>query len=148
MFVTWGNTYSGTGDADASTDLSISMTLNMHNMYDLSTGSNSDGTAYAVTTSSGTANDPFLMFYLTFLNPESANISTLPYDAFVGFIEFKSTGVSDLKWIGMESLTSVGDTVSLTYGNDWTADDSGTINVVDTGNNDEYVCDPTYTEAY
>lgn len=97
MFVTWGNTYADAA-VDASTELSIEMTLNMHNMYDLNTGS-----AYAVVpAASGYATDPFLMFYLTFLNTDSANINALPYDAFVGFIQFKSVSVAtDLKWICM-----------------------------------------------
>ncbi len=83
MVVTWGNTYadSQAGEPDSTTELTMAFQLNFGNLIDLSTADS----AGCSTTGSG---DSYLQFYLTFLNYDSTTINDLPYDAFVGMIQF------------------------------------------------------------
>ena len=66
------------------------------------------------------------MFYIMFLNYDTATISDLAYDAYVGLIQFSSTinsGAADvITW----------DNSAQSWISDWTGDESGTLEAPDT----------------
>ena len=73
------------------------------------------------TTGSG---DSYLQFYLTFLNYDSTTINDLPYDAFVGMIQFHPVaGTPDtLEWATMQTASGGSGITALSWGSDWTGD--------------------------
>lgn len=139
--VKWSNTVAATENSVASSmTLKMEMTLNLYNMLDLNTGASAaiDAAASA---------KPILMFYLMFLNNDSNsnNIATLPYDAFVGLLQFQPTGAStdptvDPNWTCLSTSGAASGAVTLAYGNDWTGDSAGAVVNKDTTNNNEYTC--------
>ena len=109
MWITWGNDESA-GD----TDLTLSIQMNFYNMVDLN----------SVNMNSNSIN--YMMFYLMFLNYDTATIGTLPYDAYVGLLQFTGTinaGSSDtITWSNSAQSWIV----------DWYGDASGTLVAPDT----------------
>ena len=133
ILVKWTVTTPAAVDAstvvDGTTALNMEITLNLQNMLDLSTSS-----------AIATGLYPILEFHLMFLNNDPATVVTLPYDAFVGLIQFSGVTINNPQWWCMKKGTQVTNSQTLQYGNDWIGTEDGALSGSDATNNDEYTC--------